>query len=182
MNEFEEITVLRKDFPSTTDSVRFDIPGQTVNLQRLELKELKIQLDAGVVLTDVPYIELDIFNASGGLVPASRPLILTPSVQTVGGVNYLYAQYRGNNVILLKQNSVKTTLASKPISLQFRDANQKILAKVFVYLRMGLVEGDADKDQSREFEQSTFSGSYQLRSKLAPEFFALPHVDRFQAL
>lgn len=178
MNEFEEIIVLRKDFPSPTDFVQFDLPGQTANLQRLELKELKIQLDAGVVLTDVPYIELDIFNASGGLVPASRPLILTPSIQTVGGVNYLYAQYRGNNVILLKQNSRKTTLASRPIKLQLRRPDGAILAKVFVYLRMGLFENQSESQLSF-FEH----GEQNIRPGLLPlEFRDLPHQDRFAAL
>lgn len=176
MNDFEEIIVLRRDFVLPTDPIRFDIPGQTVNLKRLELKELKIQLDAGVVLTDVPYIELEILSPSGGLVPASGgKLILTPSIQTVGGVNYLYAQYRGNNVILLKQNSAKTTLASKPITFQLRRPDQSILAKVFVYLRMGLVEGDYGTDFA-------YSELGRAQSKFPLEFLALPHPDRFQAL
>lgn len=179
MNDFEEIIILRKDFATPLDIVQFDIPGQTCNLKRLELKELKIQLDAGVVLTNVPYIELEFLSPSGGLRPASGgKLILTPSIQTVGGVNFLYAQYRGNNVILLKQNSQKTTLASKPIKLQLRDATGGILAKALVYLRMGLVEGDFSTEKYHEEKLSLLGLD---RSRFPAEFLALPHVDRFQS-
>lgn len=161
MAGFEELCVVKRlgtDYDVDTDVIEIDIPGQTSNLLRLELKELKIQLDPAVVLTDCAFIELEIIAPSGGLSTASR-IFLVPGILTVLGTNYLYQQFRGNNVILLKLNAQKTTTRSRKIKIQFRTSQGVVLRKELVVLRMGLFEGD-----------------------LPLEYHQLPHVDRFAAL
>lgn len=142
MQDFQEIIVLQRlgfEYLNATDDLEIQIPGLTNDLQRLELKELKIGINAVDVGSNTDWITLDIKSPTGGLVPASGSKIITvPALE--GGGTKLYRQYHHDNLILFKLNCKQATQSSRPIRLQIRKPDGDPLAKDFVYLRMGLFE------------------------------------------
>lgn len=145
MEDFQEVIVLLelgKDFLNTTDDIEFNIPGLTNDMKRLELKELKIGIDAADVGSNVNWITLEIVSPGKGLIPsAGSKLVTVPALE--GGGTLLYRQYHHDNLVLFKLNSNLATQTSKPIKIRILKADQSRLAKTFVYLRMGLFEARA---------------------------------------
>lgn len=161
MEDFQEIIVVQRlnyEFVNPTDDLLIQIPGLTNDLKRLELKELKIGIDASDVGSDTSWIYLDIKSPTGGLQVASGGKIATvPALEAAGTV--LYRQYHHDNLVLLKLNCKQATMSSRPIHLRILRADQNPLAKTYVYLRLGLFE-------ARNYD---------------PYLRPLP-IDRFQAL
>lgn len=142
MQDFQEVIVLQRlglEFVNATDELEIQIPGLTSDLSRLELKELKIGINAADVGSNTDWITLHIKSPTGGLIPASGSKILTvPALE--GGGTKLYRQYHHDNLILLKLNCKQATQTSRPIRLSILKPSGDRLAKDFVYLRMGLFE------------------------------------------
>ncbi len=142
MQDFEEIIVLQRlglEFETTTSDLEIQIPGLTTDLKRLELKELKIGINASDVGSNTDWIYLDIKSPGGGLQVVSGNKIVTVPALELGGT-VLYRQYHHDNLILLKLNCKQSTTSSRPIHVRILKADQTPLAKDFVYLRMGLFE------------------------------------------
>lgn len=142
MQDFEEIIIVQRlgfEFAGVRDDLEIQIPGLTNDLKRLELKELKIGINAADVGSDTSFIYLDIKSPGGGLQVASGSKLATvPALEAAGTV--LYRQYHHDNLVLLKLNCKQATQSSRPIHLRILRADQVPLAKDYVYLRMGLYE------------------------------------------
>lgn len=142
MQNLEEIiTVQRigKEFVNPTDSLEIQIPGLTNGLVQLDVKELKIGIDASGVGSDTSWIYLEIKSPNGGLIPAAGTQIATVPALDGGGTT-LYRQYHHDNLILLKLNTKQATCSSRPIHLRILTATKDPLPITYLYLRMNLTE------------------------------------------
>lgn len=152
MNDFEEIIVVQRlgiEYATPTSELQIQIPGLTNGLQRLELKELKIGINAADVGSNTDWIYLDIKAPRGGLIPASGSKLATvPVLEAAGTV--LYRQYHHDNLILLKLNCKQATQSSRPVNLRILKADGSPLQIDFLYLRMGLFE---TKDVGKYLEE-----------------------------
>lgn len=142
MQDSEEIIVIQRlglEYVSPTDLLEIQIPGLTNDLKRLELKELKIGINAVDVGSNTNWIYLDIHSPTGGLVPSSGSKLATvPALENAGTT--LYRQYHHDNLVLLKLNCKQATQTSRPIHLRILKATGDPLAIDYLYLRMSLVE------------------------------------------
>lgn len=142
MTDFEEIIVLQRlglEYDNVRDDLMIQIPGLTTDLKRLELKEMKIGINAVDVGSNTSWITFDIKSPGGGLQVASGNKIVTVPVLEAGGT-ILYRQYHHDNLVLFKLNCKQSTTSSRPIHVRILRADQVPLAKDYVYLRFGLFE------------------------------------------
>lgn len=142
MEEFEEVIVVQRvgfEFDTPTSILEIQIPGQTQDLKRLELKELKIGINAASVGTNTSWITLDIKGPGGGLIPSAGQKLATVPALDAAGLT-LYRQYHHDNLVLLKLNCKQATMSSKSFRLQILQAAGLPLAIDYIYLRMGLFE------------------------------------------
>ena len=142
MQDFREVIVLKRvgiDYDTATSVIDIQLPGLTQDLERLELKELKIGINAASVGTNTSWITLDIKSPGGGLVPtAGQRLVTVPALDAAGLT--LYRQYHHDNLVLLKLNCKQATMSSKSFRIQVLQAADLPLAIDYIYLRMGLFE------------------------------------------
>ncbi len=142
MGDFEEIIVLQRvgvEYANATDDLLIQIPGLTTDLKRLELKELKIGINAADVGSNTNWITFEIKSPGGGLQVASGNKIVTVQALEAAGT-ILYRQYHHDNLILLKLNTKQATCSSRPIHLRILTATKDPLPITYLYLRMNLTE------------------------------------------
>ena len=132
-----------RDFTTTTSDLEIQIPGLTSDLEKLELKELKVVVNAAAVAgLDPSYITLEIISPTGGLSPPSgNKLDTVPQVQVTGTQTAMYRQYQ-HPLVLLELNAIQATMKTKSIKLRILDSSGVALPKDFVYLRLDLQEAE----------------------------------------
>ena len=135
---------LGRDFASARDILDIQIPGLTSDLEKLELKELKVVVNAADVAgLDPTSIILDVLSPTGGLSPPSGSRLETvPGVTVTGTQTAFYRQYQ-HPLVLLELNAQQATMKTKSIRLNILDSSGTVsLAKDFVYLRLDLPEAE----------------------------------------
>ena len=131
------------EYPDIRSDLDIQIPGLTSDMEKLEIKELKIVVNAADVAgLDPAFIILEILSPTGGLVPPSGSRLFTvPGVTVTNGQTALYRQYQ-HPMVLLELNSIQATMKTKSIKLRILNSAGVALAKDFVYLRLDLQEAE----------------------------------------
>lgn len=150
----KDIISLTPSFVNTTDDVEIQLPGLTSFLACLEIKEIKIGVNAADAAANLDWITLEIVSPYSGLeTPSGRNIHIVPNYDTT--TSDLYRQYHSDNVVILAMNSIQQTAQSKILKLRIKKADGTRLQKNFVYLRFKLKESegvyttDPDRDQFR---------------------------------
>lgn len=149
-----DIISLTESFAATTDDVEFQIPGLTSFLYALEIKEIKIGVNAADAAANLSWITLEVVAPYQGLeTPNGRNIALVPNYDAT--TTSLYRQYHHDNVVLLTLNAKQQTAQSKRIKIRIKKADGSRLQKNYVYMRFKLLEvegvstNDPDRDRFR---------------------------------
>ena len=134
-----DVISLTPSFVNTTDDLEIQLPGLTSFMTCLEIKEIKVGVNAADAAANLDWITLEILGPYSGMeTPSGRNIHIVPNYDAT--TTSLYRQYHHDNVVILCMNARQQTAQSKTLRIRIKKADGTKLSKDYTYLRFKYVE------------------------------------------